>query len=71
MTKLVTRYGPVEGDSDLGTLDQQAFLNWCKEYKKTHNDYPSSTDAWIVLYKKTLAEDYAKTYYSILNKLGD
>ena len=69
MTKLLTKYGVVEENNKLDeNLDYEIFLQWTKDYKLTHKDYPSNNDEWIVLYKKMLAEEFASRYFNIAEK---
>lgn len=66
MARYVTKFGDVDDSGNLGSLDKSDFLYWVKNYKRSNPDLKlSSNEEWVILYKKTLAAEYAEMYFKL------
>lgn len=69
-TIMVTKYGPVKNNGDLGDLDRGLFLKWVNEHRKNYLESENfSEEKWIILYKNSLREEYVKKYFNLAEKI--
>lgn len=64
--ELVTKFGPIPDDDELHDLDRRDFMAWVRENRHGRD---LSEKEWIVLYKHSLAQDYAARYFNIAERI--
>ena len=68
--KLLTKFGVLKDDGELGALDIQEFLIWVREHRNEYSGSENYLHAdWVIKYKIWLAEAYCSKFHNMAEKL--